>query len=385
MRSKFGVRRPRRRFGFRLMLPLNNPKRRRAAALQIFLPLYLSFTCTVVPNVAVAQRRTPATITVDTSRPVNRFSPAHALGAAIDGHEKGVNDLQLKPDNIKAMLSAGLRPLTYRLRTELGMDVWHWNPNGSWSDESRRQGYWISNSNLGPPISLSYGYSLPRRGNTIDQAANNGYSRLDDGDQQTFWKSNPYLDTHFTGEDNQLHPQWIVIQFAQRQPINAVRVVWGEPFAKRIRIQYGKFDDPSVIALNPPGSWLDFPHNAFKESEDKTGDAQTTVVRLSQKPIMTGLIRILLTESSASSRVETGDVRDRVGFAVRELYAGMIDDDGVFHDSIRHGLSREQQTIIRVSSTDPWHRASDRDDEIEQAGLDRIYQTGLTNDLPMLV
>ena len=39
-----------------------------------------------------------------------------------------------------------------------------------------------------------------------------------------------------------------MIQFAQRQPINAVRVLWGEPFAKRFRIQYGKFDDPSVIA-----------------------------------------------------------------------------------------------------------------------------------------
>jgi hypothetical protein len=335
------------------------------------------------PFTAFAQSRT--TITVDTSQPVNRFTPSHALGAAIDGHEKGVNDLQLKPNNIKAMLSAGLRPLTYRLRTELGMAVWHWNPNGSWSDENKRAGYWISNSNLEQPISLSYGYSLPRRGNTLDQAANNGYSRLDDGDEQTFWKSNPYLDAHFTGEDNQLHQQWIVIQFSQRQPINAVRVLWGDPFARRFRIQYGKFDDPSVIALSPPGSWIDFPKSEFEGLADQTGTGQSRVLRLSQKPIMTGLIRILLTESSASSRAETGDVRDRVGFSVRELYAGMIDDRGAFRDAIRHGLTRGQQTIIRVSSTDPWHRASDRDDEIEQAGLDRIYQTGLTNDLPMLV
>ena len=119
----------------------------------------------MIPPIA-AKAKNPLTITVNTLRPVNRFAPSHALGAAIDGHEVGLNDLQLRPDNIKAMLSAGLRPLTYRLRTELGMDVWHWNPNGSWSDENQREGYWISNSSTGPPISLSYGYSLPRRGNS---------------------------------------------------------------------------------------------------------------------------------------------------------------------------------------------------------------------------
>ena len=117
------------------------------------------------------------------------------------------------------MLSAGLKPLTYRLRTELGMDVWHWNPQGSWSDSNKREGYWVSDDKLGTPVSLSHGYSLPRRGNTIDQANNIGYSRLDDGEQESFWKSNPYLDEHFTHEDNALHPQWVVIEFAKKEKI----------------------------------------------------------------------------------------------------------------------------------------------------------------------
>jgi len=86
------------------------------------------------PISAPAQRRATATITIDTSRATNRFVPSHALGAAIDGHEKGVNDLQITPPNIQAMLSAGFKSLTYRLRTELAGDVWHWNPAGSWSD-----------------------------------------------------------------------------------------------------------------------------------------------------------------------------------------------------------------------------------------------------------
>jgi hypothetical protein len=332
-----------------------------------------------------AQRPTSATITIDTSRPLNRFTPSHAIGAAIDGHEKGVNDLQFTADNIKAMLTAGFKPITYRLRTELGMDVWHWNPKGSWSEQANRQGYWVSDSDPGQAISLSYGYSLPRRGNTIDQAANNGYSRLDDGDEQSFWKSNPYLDAHFTGEDNKLHPQWIVIQFARPEPVNALRVFWGEPFAKRFRVQYASFSDQSVIGLNPPGTWTDFPKSEFAVSLDKAGSPSDRILRLAPKPISVGLIRIVFTESSETNRTATADIRDRLGFAVRELYAGTIDESGNFHDRLRHGSNRTGQTIMHVSSTDPWHRESDRDDEIEQVGLDRLYQSGLTNDLPMLV
>src|SRR5438132_5224862 len=220
----------------------------RPTLLLIFLSLFFH------PISILAQRGALATITIDTSRRVNRFTPSHALGAAIDGHEKGENDLQLRPENISAMLSAGFRSLTYRLRTELGGDVWHWNPAGSWSDSQKREGYWISDSKLGAPIQLSYGYRLPRRGNTVDQAANDGYSRIDDGDPQSFWKSNPYLDRQFTGEDNKLHPQWIVIEFEKPESINAIRISWGEPFATSYKIQYGSnFDDVSEIAFDSPG------------------------------------------------------------------------------------------------------------------------------------
>src|SRR5216684_8715479 len=157
------------------------------------------------PLAAFAQRRATVTVNVTPGHPANRFIPSHALGAAIDGHDKGVIDLQLTPRNIQAMLTAGLKSLTYRLRTELAIDAWHWNPQGSWSEERNQQGYWISDSKSAAPISLSYGYRLPRRGNTIDQANDEGYSRLDDGDSDSFWKSNPYLDSYFTHEDDSLH------------------------------------------------------------------------------------------------------------------------------------------------------------------------------------
>ena len=84
-------------------------------------------------------------------------------------------------------------------------------PARSWSDEAHHCGYWTSSSSISAPITLSYGYRLPRRGNTIDQANNDGYSRISDGDENSFWKSNPYLDPYFTGENEDAHPQWIVI------------------------------------------------------------------------------------------------------------------------------------------------------------------------------
>src|ERR1043165_9729780 len=176
-----------------------------------------------------AQRR--ATITIDASRPVNRFAPAKAFGAGIDGHEKGETLRQLSPSNIAAMRSAGLKPLTYRLRTELAGEAWHWNPRGRWSDAARHRGYWISDSTSAAPIKLSYGYRLPRRGSTIDQANNDGYSRIDDGDPATFWKSNPYLDRHYTGDDNAKHPQWFATDLLKTQPVDSIRILWGVPYA----------------------------------------------------------------------------------------------------------------------------------------------------------
>src|SRR5882672_7170796 len=355
--------------------------------------LFRVFLCTVVvlqPIAVLAQRsgktsrRATVTVYFKPGHPANRFTPAHALGAAVDGHDKGVIDLQLTAPNIQAMLSAGLKSLSYRLRTELANDAWHWNPRGKWSDGNNSRGYWTSDSNSAGPIELSYGYRLPRRGNTIDQANDDGYSRLDDGEHQTFWKSNPFLDRAFTAESNSLHPQWIVIEFEKPEPVNTVRLVWAEPFATRYQIQYGNFDDVSDIALSPPGTWQDFPRGVIRH-----GLGGEVSLRLSPTPIKARWLRILMTESAETNTQEStkriNDRRDRAGFAVRELYAGVSNSKGEFRDLIRHGASRRDQTIIHVSSTDPWHRESDLDQGVEQAGLDRIFQDGLTNGLPLLL
>ena len=329
---------------------------------------------------APANQQRAVTVTVDTTSPANRFVPSQALGAGVDGHELGETKQQLSPANIAAMRSAGLRPLTYRLRTELAGEVWHWNPSGSWSDAARHQGYWISDSRPSSPIKLSYGYRLPRRGNTIDQANNDGYSRIDDGDVRTFWKSNPYLDEHFTGEKNSLHPQWLMIDLGEAKQVNAIRIVWGQPFATRFVIQHGDFTGPEDLSQRLPTDW-----HAFPQGEVQTSRASVQTIRFSDRPVTVRYVRLRLDESSGTGLRNSRDLRDRLGFVIREVYLGSINSAGRFQDLLRHGTDHNKQSTIYVSSTDPWHRASDRDENTEQPGLDFIFSSGLTNGLPMLI
>ena len=369
--------------------PLNKPRECSGRLLSKLVHLVFCSILVLQPITVLGQRARlsrGATVTVNFTpgHPANRFTPAHALGAAVDGHDRGVIDLQLAAPNIETMLSAGLKSLSYRLRTELGNDAWHWNPEGKWSDGDNKQGYWTSGDKSVGPIQLSYGYRLPRRGNTIDQANDDGYSVLDDGDRQSFWKSSPYLDRTFTAESNSLHPQWIVIEFEKPELINTVRLVWAQPFATRYQIQYGNFDDVSDIALSPPGIWQDFPRGVIRD-----GRGGEVSVLLSPTPIKARWLRILMTESSQTNLEASAngkdDLRDRLGFAVRELYAGVINGQGEFQDFIRHRASRRGQTIIHVSSTDSWHQESDLDAGVEQPGFDRIFRDGLTNGWPVLL
>ncbi|MEF8769103.1 MAG: discoidin domain-containing protein [Candidatus Accumulibacter phosphatis] len=320
-----------------------------------------------------------AQVTIDLGAgPVNTFTPAVALGAGVDGHARGDASAIYRPATLRAMRSVGLRPLTYRLRTELGIEAWHWNPRGHWSDRKNAQGYWTSNDHPGAPILTSFGYRLPRRGNTIDQAEDNGYSRLADGDPDTFWKSNPYLDRRYTGEDR--HPQWLIADLGQKIPVNAIRISWGIPYAVRYSVQYWDGEDQDLPDGYPEGQWRTFP-----EGMVTAGGGGDGILRLAPDARPARYLRVLLEASSASAPPGASDPRDALGYAVREVSIGTLGADGELRDAVRHAASRKQQTHFFVSSTDPWHRATDLDPDVEQAGIDRVFASGLTHGLPMLV
>ena len=338
-----------------------------------FIALLLSVACDAA---AAPLSPTPATITIDPAPITPAFRTDQALGAGIDGMPAGGVDELFTPHNIAWMRKAGLKPLTYRLRTELAIEAWHWGNEGTWSDPEHVQGYWTSSDAPKAPIMTTWGYRLPRRGDTIDQANDNGYSRLDDGDVAAFWKSNPYLDRRYTGEAAAEGPQWVVVCLDAPAAIDAARIAWAEPFARKFEVQYWT----GVDEYDDEGRWVTFPAGAVDDGRGGAG-----VLRLAPHPVRTKFLRILLEQGSATAPVGSADPRDAMGYAIGEVGFGTLGPDGVLRDVVRHAADRHGQTVIYVSSTDPWHRASDRDRGLEQPGFDRVYQSGLTNGLPMMI
>jgi hypothetical protein len=312
--------------------------------------------------------------------PAQTFIPEQSLGAAFDGHSQGDIKNILTPENIASMKTVGLNSISYRLRTELGIEAWHWNPNGQWSEPGKQEGYWTSDNFSNQPIQLSNGYRLPRRGNTHDQANDDGYSRLDDGDTKTFWKSNPYLDAYYTKEPDSQHPQWVIVDLGRLKPVNAIRILWSDPYALSFKVDYAL--DNGNVYFDPlvPNTWHDFVHGNFTDQQG--GDK---IISVSSKPVMVRYIRIIMTKGSATTKATGNDARDNLGFAIAELYAGEFKKDKKFYDWVHHAADNENQSTTYASSTDPWHRAEDIDMNTEQAGIDLFFQSGITGKQPAMI
>ena len=320
-----------------------------------------------------------AVITVHTERaPVNRFDPRATFGGGLDGHGKGAVADVFTPANIAAMKTTGLTMATVRLRTELGVRAWHWNPQGRWSDASHHQGYWTSNDRAPAPILLTHGYRLPRRG-TTDENDDSAFSRLDDGDTASFWKSNPYLAQRFTGTADSLLPQWVIVDLGRPVAVNAMRIHWGAPHAAAFRVQYWHGEEVHDIDENPPGRWITFPNGSEPHGH---GGVETRA--LSDSTVLARFVRLVLTASAHNAPAGATDPRDSLGYAIRELEIG-VRANGVLLDAVRHGSISSRQSTTYTSSTDSWHRATDIDTDLEQPGFDRVFRSSLTFDRPAMV
>jgi hypothetical protein len=310
----------------------------------------------------------------------NNFVPTQTLGAGVDRIPREAFEKDLVPETVAATLDSGWQTVTYRQNTELAIQAWHWNPKGTWSDPNGK-GYFTGSTELGDPIRHSYGYVLPHRGVTRnDGTGNTGYSRLTDGDPETYWKSNPYLTQRFTGEDDSLHPQWVIMDLGANQLVDTMRIDWAEPFATHYIIQYWTTDaDP--VHMPTRGVW-----QTFANAEIIDGKGGPATIHLASSPMSVRYVRILMTASSNSCDTHgSSDPRNCVGYAIRELALGTTSVDGQFHDLVRHTPDQEQTATI-CSSIDPWHEPDGLESTFEsQIGFDFFYTSGITRGLPAMI
>jgi F5/8 type C domain len=327
------------------------------------------------------------TIRVDAtpSHVVNKFSPPYALGTTVDRVPSNATDTFFAPDQLKQTLEAGWGVVSYRQNTELFVQAWHWNPAGTWSDPSGK-GYFTGDPTPKEMIRHSYGYSLQHRGFTRNEGTEfDGYSRLDDGDLQTYWKSNPYLTKAFTGEDDGMHPQWVVIDLGEERNVNAIRIVWTDPYARAYEVQYWT-GDADAMTEPSSGRWKLFPSGAVTN-----GKGGTLTLQLSSSPIRTKFVRIVMTQSSNTCDSHgASDPRNCLGYAIKEVYVGTMKRDEEFHDILHHSPD-QNQSLTYCSSVDPWHEPSDlyvapdRMESGDQPGFDLFFTSGITRGLPAMV
>jgi hypothetical protein len=320
------------------------------------------------------------TVSVDVSSgKAIAFDPDKAMGTSLDILPAKDFDKVYTDAIIKESLSAGWGPITYRQNTELTYDAWHWNPNGTWSDPKNNSGYFVGSAEPKDFIRESFGYRLTHRGTTRSDSGQFEYSRMTDGDPSTYWKSNPYLTSKFTGDPDSANPQWVVVDFALPQEIDAIQIDWANPYATKYVVEYwtGK-EDPLVKPL--AGTWVAFPEG------DVTADTGgSKVLRLADRPVATRFLRIWMTESSNTCDTHgSSDPRNCVGYAISEISVGNFNTLGQFVDLVKHAAS-QAQTVTQASSVDPWHTAEGIISTRIQTGFDLFFKSGYTNDLPAMI
>jgi len=255
-------------------------------------------------------------VEIAASSALNSFSPLRALGAGIDRFDTGTVDLMFSKPMLEPVMSSGWGAVSYRLNTELHVEAWHWNPTGSWSMPNQR-GYFTGDPQPNAAIKHSFGFPLPRRGFTRNEGTEAvGFSRLTDGARDSFWKSNPYLASAFTGEDETPFPQWIVIDLGTPQAVDTLGIDWAEPYAKSYQVQY--FTGPEAMKRPADGEWRAFPAGDIRD-----GHGGAVTHKLAATASKVRFVRVLMNDSSQTCVAgDSTDRRNCVGYAINEVHLG---------------------------------------------------------------
>ncbi len=175
-----------------------------------------------------------------------------------------------------------------------------------------------------------------------------------------------------------------MVDLGKKQEVNAVRVVWAAPYARTYQVEYWTGED----AMDDQGSgqW-----NKFASGAVSGGKGGTVTLPLASSMASIRFVRVLMTESSNTCDSHgPSDRRNCLGYAIRELYLGTMDDRGNFKDLLHHSPD-QGQSLTYCSSVDPWHEPSDlyvapdRMESGDQPGFDLFYTSGITRGLPAVI
>ena len=351
--------------------------KRLALTILSFLSLVASASTLAAQSKPSGTEPTIGTVSVDATpgHAINAFDPDSALGSSIDVLSHDGIDKVYTPHIIQESLSAGWGPITYRNNSELRMAAWHWTENGTWSDPAHKSGYFTGSTELKEPVRYILSYALPHRGFSTSG------DRPLQGPNLSYWKSNPYLTSKFTGESDALHAQWVVVDLKAEKPVNAVRIAWASPYATTYQVEYWVGKRALDWDEGPQGEWKTFPSGAIRNAQ-----GGTAYLKLGDAPVITQYVRILMTESSNTCDLHGAeDVRNCVGYAIQEIRVGSADSNGAFVE-VQKNLS-ERPTTYSSSSIDPWHSAADVNATggYQHSGFDLFFKSGLTNNLPAMI
>src|SRR5450755_2618654 len=275
-----------------------------------------------------------ATVHVDATpgRAINSFDPDGALGSSIDVLSRTGIDKVYSPHIIQESLSAGWGPISYRNNSELRMAAWHWTENGTWSDQAHKSGYFTGSTELKEPTRYILSYALPHRGFSTSG------DRPIQGPTLTYWKSNPYLTSKFTGESDALHPQWVVVDLRAEKPVSAVRIDWASPYATRYQVEYWTGKDALDFDRGPQGEWKTFPSGVLTNALG----GQVTL-KLAEDKVSAQYLRIWMTESSSTCDDHgDDDVSNCVGYAIKEIEIGATDANREFVAAVEGSSEKEK-------------------------------------------
>ena len=188
----------------------------------------------------LALSATAQTVHVDVSAgKALAFDPDKAMGTSMDILSAKDLETVYSAPMVKAGLSAGWGPIYLPPEYRADLRRMALEPRRQMERRGAQERVFCRQRGAEETLRKSYGYRIMHRGTTRSDSGQDEYSRMTDGDPSTYWKSNPYLSSRFTGDPDSANPQWVVVEFARPQEIDSIRIAWANPYATKYEVEYG--------------------------------------------------------------------------------------------------------------------------------------------------